>query len=264
MEMAGMPSNPLGQFLRGVTYPIVALFFLQRHRLWRWAIFPVLINILLLAGLWAWGWLSVWPLFQTVERYFESMSADGEVMRTAIHALMVVMWILFFPVAAVMAAAVTWLVGHCVASPFLELLSEHVESAALKTEAPTMSWRLWRRMLAVALTDTMGGVAYLLATAVPLFLLSFIPVVGVLASVAAGAMLVAQQCVGLPLARQLISYGDRWRMVIRHRWFCLGFGTAAVAMLAAPGLNLILLPLATAAGTLLYCDLKKVGGIGLY
>ena len=259
-----MPSNPLGQFLRGVTYPFVAVFFMQRHRLWRWAILPVLINIALLTALCMWAWLSAWPALQGVGQYFETMGADGEVMRSAIHGMMLVAWVLIFPVALFFAGAVVLLAGQCVASPFLELLSEHVEAAALGAEAPAVGWRRWRRMLAVALVDTLGGLAYLMATAVPLFFLSFIPVLGALASVAAGAMLVAQQFVGLPLARQLISYGDRWRMVIRHRWFCLGFGTAAVGMLAMPGVNLLLLPLATVAGTLLYCDLQKAGLVGLY
>ncbi len=259
-----MPSNPLGQFLRGVTYPFVAVFFLQRHRLWRWAILPVLINIALLAALCMWGWFLVRPQLLGIEKYFETMAADGEVMRSAIHSLMLVVWLLIFPVALFMAGAVVLLVGQCVASPFLELLSEHVEAAALGAEVPAVGWRRWRRMLAVALTDTLGGLAYLMATAVPLFFLSFIPVLGALAGVAAGAMLVAQQFVGLPLARQLISYGDRWRMVRRHRWFCLGFGTAALGMLAVPGLNLLLLPVAAAAGTLLYCDLQKAGWVGLY
>ena len=38
-----------------------------------------------------------------------------------------------------------------------------------------------------------------------------------------------------------------------------GFGTAAMALLFVPGLNLVLLPLASVGGTLAYCDLKRAG-----
>ena len=145
-----MPSNPLGQFLQGVTYPIAAVFFLQRQRLWRWAVLPVLINVAMLVALCAWGWWSVWPMLQTVGEYFEKMSADGDVVRSAIHGLMLIVWFLIFPVVLVIAGAVMLLVGQCVASPFLELLSEHVECAALGVQVPAVSWRRWRRILAAS------------------------------------------------------------------------------------------------------------------
>lgn len=259
VTMGNIPTHPLQQFMRGLCYPAVALKFLHRHRLWPWVILPVLINGIIFFAVAMGVWLGLWPVFLRVAAYFQAMAADGEVIRSAITFLRVALWVAVFPVGCIAAAAFILLCGQCIASPFLDLLSERVECAALASALPSMGWRQFGRASLVAIRDLIWGCFYATVMAVPLFFLTFIPGAGPVAAGCIGAMLLAQQFIGLPLARRWVPYSTRWRIVLRHRWLCLGFGTVVMSMFAVPGLNLILLPVASAAGTLVYCDIKQAG-----
>ena len=75
------------------------------------------------------------------------------------------------------------------------------------------------------------------------------------------ALLLAHEFMGLPLTRQLVSYRERWSHVWRHKWLAVGMGTSTMLLLAIPGINLVLLPLASVGGTLMYCDLREAGRV---
>ena len=114
------------------------------------------------------------------------------------------------------------------------------------------------KTVSVAIGDLVWGVFFLVMVNGPLILLGFVPVLGTavaaLVSFGFSALLLSHEFMGLPLTRQLVSYRERWSHVWRHKWLALGMGSSTMLMLAIPGVNLVLLPLAAVGGTLMYCD----------
>jgi CysZ protein len=254
-----IPHHPLALVLWGASYPWRALGFMQRHGLWMWASFAILVHVVLLlvvaCGLWLWTvpWLAL------CNAHLVALAADSPGWQAAVTLAVWGLWAIVVPLILVLSLVVVLLVGQLLASPFLDLLSEQVECAVMGTSAAPAGVRRTLAALALAAADCVWAVLYLGMAYVPLLILSLVPGLGAGISLVAGALLVAQQFLGLVLSRQLISYRARWACVLGNRWSALGFGLMVTLMLAVPGINLLLLPLATVGGTLLTCALWQAG-----
>jgi CysZ protein len=254
-------STFIPQLFRGATYPWRAVLFLHRHRLWRQAGIAVGINILLLGAVMFALVSLAWPWLVSLDARTQAMAADGEVVRVALTLLKWAVWILVMPLVLVASAVVVLLLGGVVAAPFLDMLSERVEQLVIGTApAPWNGRRAWQVFL-FGLTDILWSLAFLVAIYVPLLVVGFIPGIGALASLVGGSLLLAQEFVGMPLARRMMPYRARWRIILDHKWLALGFGAMSTLFLMVPGLNLLLLPVASTAGTLLFCDLLRTGRV---
>jgi len=88
-----------------------------------------------------------------------------------------------------------------------------------------------------------------------IFVLQFLPGVGQVIGVVGGALMLVitlgADAVGPPLARRGLTLGDRRRWVIKHLMVVCGLGTAKAIGLIIPILNIVVLPIAAVAGTLL-------------
>jgi CysZ protein len=140
------------------------------------------------------------------------------------------------------------------------------EVIVLGREAPAGSIRGTLKSAGMAFADALYSLAFLVAVNVPVLMVSvLVPFVGTALGAALSfgfsALLLAQEFVTMPLARQLVAYRKRFAQVWRNRWLAFGFGLAAMGLLLVPGLNLLLLPLAACGGTLAYCDLERAGRV---
>ena len=260
-----VPRNFIAQFFRGVMYPFAALGFLKRNRLWGMAAAAVGINILLLGGL-VWGGYSfLVPYLDSLIVAMVAWAGESSFLGGLVTVLTWVLWIVAMPALVVLNFLVLILVGQAVASPFLDQLSEQVETRVLGLEPEPFSAGRTIRGVSIAVGDLVWGVTLLVVVNVPLLLLGVIPVFGTVVagilSFSFSALLLAHEFMGLPLTRQLVSYRQRWSHLWKHKWLGLGMGTSVMAMLAIPGLNLVLLPLAAVGGTLMYCDLRAGGQV---
>jgi CysZ protein len=247
-----LPDSPLGALLRGVGYPLEALGFIGRHRLWGLCLAAIAVNVLVFGALVGVGLYLVVPW---AEAWVASWAAEW-----ARALLVVLVWLVLLVLAVGVASVILLLVGQAIASPFLDVLSERAEKIVTGREGPKLGLGTVARSIRVALGDLFWGLVYYVAVNVPLLLLGLIPVIGTVPAAVASflfsAMLLAQEFVGLPLTRQHVGYRGRWSFVLAHRAAAIGFGAAAMLLLIVPGLNLVLLPIATVGGTLLYCDLS--------
>jgi CysZ protein len=254
--------------LRGLYYPIEGLGFIRQHRLWGMAAIPTIVNILLFVIVVAVTLWLVVPWLTGLESTLQPASSEGiwaSLLGVLAKVLTVVLWILVPLAILIIGAGIIVLVGQAVASPFLDLLSEKVETIVLGTEPAPATVARTVRSIVVACADVVWTLVFFLAVNIPLLLINFIPVLGAVLNAALSfgfaALLLSQEFVGLSLARQLVSYPARWRVVWANRWEGLGFGCTTMLLLLVPGLNLILLPLASVGGTLLYCDLKAANRV---
>lgn len=256
--------NLFSQYVDGLFYPLEGLAFIRRHGLWRLAFFAIVVNVLLLGGLVALGVYFVWPWLTALDMWLAGFLGGASQLWQTLAALLTwLVWFLVLVLVMGVAGVVLLLVGQAVASPFLDLLSERIETLVLGVEPAGLTVRRLVDTVLVSLGDLVWGLVYYAGVQVPLLLLGLIPVIGTgpaaVLSFGFAALLLAQEFVGLSLTRHLVSYRARWRAVMRNKWSCLGFGTTAMALLFVPGVNLVLLPVAAAGGTLLYCDLRAAG-----
>jgi CysZ protein len=256
------PQSPFLQGWLGLTCPLRAVGFIFRHRLWPHLLVPVLVNCVLLAALGAFGFLSLAPKIARLTGAIAGW-APGSGWASALATLVsVVIWICCMVLALALGAVLLVLLGRAIASPFLDALSERVETILSGAAAPPWGLARMVRSLAVSLGDLVGGVAILIVVQLPVFLIG-LTAVGAVPAAAFGfvvsALLLAHEFVGLPLVLRHVSYTARWRVVRQNGWSALGFGTMTMVLVAVPGLNLLLLPVAVVAGTLLCHDLRRSG-----
>lgn len=150
--------------------------------------------------------------------------------------------------------AVTLLVG----GPFYEYLSETVEDrlgpvpgGTAPPERAPGAWMLFLR----GIRDSVLLVAASIMCAVPLLVAGFLPVLGQtvvpVLTVTAGSWLLALELVGVPFARRGLRLGERHRALRGRRLLSLGATVPAYLLCAIPFAAVLVLPVATVAGTLL-------------
>ena len=246
-------------FAQGASYPLRALHFLTVHRLWRWALVPaaVALAVWAAAGLAIFHWLGPWAEHMWWYGPSGVWTFSGEhwaVMR-------VVLGLVVLPPAVLSATWLTVLVAHVLASPVMAMLSQRVEDLALGQPRRPVRLATLVEMLLVAAGDLAMGIIYLPLAHLGLLAAVLVPGLGGGVALGAASMALAQQFVGLPLARRWVSYRLRWRVVRDHRWMCIGLGCVLTVAWVLPVINLLALPVAACAGTLAFCDLLQRGAL---
>lgn len=147
------------------------------------------------------------------------------------------------------------IVASVISSPFLALLSERVEET-LTGEKPTASGNLLVIALR-ALGREVEKLLYYLPRLIGIFLLTLVPVVNVASPVLwalFGAWMMAIQYTDYAADNNGVAFRDlRGRLGI-SRFQAVMFGLVAYVALAIPVLNLILIPVAVAGGTVFYVE----------
>jgi CysZ protein len=166
-------------------------------------------------------------------------------------------WLLFPLLAAILlvTAFLTFtLIGNLVLAPFNGLLSSRVERAltgrAVAADDEPLAAAM-RRSLKLAL----WRLGFVLVRLAAVFLLGFIPVVGLLAlplGVVLGAWLLALEFSDNPLGNWGWDLPRQRNLLRRHRAGFIGFGLAVLGLSLVPIVNLALIP-AAVAGMTAYC-----------
>lgn len=149
------------------------------------------------------------------------------------------------------------LLANLLLAPFNGMLAARVEKLLRgRVRSPPQRGMLVEARRTVA--DELRRWGYVLLRLLGVFVLGFIPVVGVLAvplGIALGAWFLAMEFAGNALGNW--GYGfDAQRRLLRSHWpRFLGFGLATMGLALVPGLNLALVPAAVAGATALCLDL---------
>ncbi|MCX6125331.1 MAG: EI24 domain-containing protein [Proteobacteria bacterium] len=139
-------------------------------------------------------------------------------------------------------------IAGVVASPVYEVISVRIERELLGEQYYRIPWA---RMPGLLFGEACKA---MLVLSVPLMML-LIPGVNLVAGVAA-AFLLGWDFYDYPLARRGWSLRDRWNFVRSEFWTVLGFGI----WLAIPVVQMVLVPMAVAGGTILNVEALKRRG----
>lgn len=135
-----------------------------------------------------------------------------------------------------------------IASPIYEMISVRIEQELLGDQHYKIPWN---RMLNVFGGEVLKALVVMI---VPLILI-LIPGVNIFAGLVA-AFLFGWDFYDYPLARRGWSFSERWRFVRSEFWTILGFGI----WLIIPGVQIVLVPMAVAGGTILNIEALKRRG----
>jgi CysZ protein len=258
----------------GATYPIQAFGVLLRYpRLWTCVIFPILINILLGGILytsllrpgwqfinqstasmtpWLAGWIASLPKWAAQLLFWLPASAnflDAVLGWILAIALLITTGLLLVQFGAIFGA------------PWYGTLAERLEQLRMG-ELPVAKFSIGR-----ALQDVWRAIAFqlkkliLAATiGILLLLINFLPIPVITTGIASfGGIALASLLVGLdfldpPLERRRLSFRRKLGIFIRTLPASATFSWVCLVLVSIPLLNLLVVPICVAAGTLFCCD----------
>lgn len=209
--------------------------FIARHGLWRYLAVPVFLNLAIAAG---GGFVAVRLARRWVGNLVAVPSAVGSV--------------LFFVTTALLAIALFLIVQPVLSAPFIDVLTERVETLVRGWHpqvglGASLFWALAHGLLKLVL--------YASALAA-VFVLSVTTGIGGGLGVALYALFLAFDGFDYPLARRGVGFVGKWRYLLLHPGQTLGYCLGAVFLYLVP-LAIVVAPAFAAVGaTLAYLDLE--------
>ena len=249
----------LSDGLRGFGFPFQgAVFLRQHHTLWKWALFPAIINLVVFAAALS-IFISMYPtLYDLTTSFIPPTSPDAWYVWLWIAPLRLLAW-LIGALLVIVSLAVLFLIflllGTVIASPFLDVLAQRVEDVITgRPAADNLTLSNTWRSFAVSAEAELKRIGFFVVVGMALFLLGLIPFLSPFTVIAAALftlLFLPLQYAGYAMDHRLMTFAQRRALIWKHRWLMLGFGTAASLTLLIPLLNFICLPILVVGATLL-------------
>jgi CysZ protein len=244
-------------FADGMRYPWRGVRLVAGHReLWPFVVAPAILLASLLLGAAAIAWVVGGLLLA----WLWSPAPDAPF---TTHALWMLAALAIRLTLTGLAAVALYLTASIIGSPFLDRLSQEVEFLALGHRDPPSSLRTATRDLLSSVWHSALSLVVWLALMAVCAALNIAPLVGSAISFALAttgtALLLAREAMDGTMSRRRMSYAHKVRVVFANLGPALGFGLVHTVVLWIPIVNLAVLPMAVAGGTLLYCDLERAG-----
>lgn len=207
---------------------------------------PLVINIVLFVGLiyFAGHQFSLWVdhLMPTLPSWLSFLNY--------------LLWPLFVVLVVLMVFFTFTMLANIIAAPFNGFLSEKVEVVVRGTDDfPAFSWGELIAMVPRTLAREMRKLGYFLPRAIGLFILSFIPVVNLIAAplwLLFGVWMMAIQYIDYPADNHKLGWNEMLAWLRQKRWQSMSFGGIVYLVLLVPVVNLLMMPAAVAGATLFW------------
>ncbi len=253
MENRGKKQNFIVRGVMGLTAPLRGfIFIIKNPRLIKFAIFPIIINIILILTIYIFGSRY---LIGLIDRWIPDEKAWYWAILFWIAVVFVVLAV------SLVAAVFFYIIAGIICVPFNELLSQEVESMLRENpHKEDFSVRLLALDIWLAIIGEIKRIFLYLSLMIPLLLLNLIPAVG---TVIYGAifgvvtlLFLAFDFVDHPLGRRRIPFREKRKFIIKHFSSMIGFGAGVFIFLLVPIVNFIVLPLNAVGGTILFSEIE--------
>ena len=207
---------------------------------------PLTINLLLFVGL----------IVIAMQQFAGWVDTFMPTLPTWLSFLEYVLWPLFVVLVLLMVFFTFNLLANIIAAPFNGFLSEKVEVVVRgQDDFPPFSGAELMAMVPRTLGREMRKLGYFLPRALALLILSFIPVLNILAAplwLLFGVWMMAVQYIDYPADNNKMSWDDMLSWLREKRWQSLSFGGITYLALLVPGLNIVMMQAAVAGATLFW------------
>ena len=253
------------QWLQGAGYFLKGFSLITQPGLRRFVIAPLLINALLFAALIGYGALYMQEAVAYVAGFIPEAPdlwswLDWLESLIAFFLGLVewLLWLLFGLTALFLAFYAFSVVGNLIAAPFNGLLAEKVERHLNGQPLDDGDgWLDALKSIGPALAAEARKLAYIGVRALPLLLLSFVPVLNVAAPflwALFGAWMLALEYMDYPMGNHGLLFPEQRARLKQRRMLSLGFGGAAMGMTLIPVLNFLVMPTAVAGATAMWVE----------
>ena len=225
--------------------------YIDHKNLVKYCILPMLIALAFIVGAW-------FLFYCTADYVIEGIWQEPEpgFFHTVWTIFSVAIWLVF----AVTMICVTMFLMPVFVMPFTDILSEKVESILGTWEAKPFSMAFFLKDIGYSIGLEVLRVSIKLLCLIPLFLISFIPIIGPIVYFASTSYFLTKYTgmdfVDCSAARRGWTSRERMRFAKQNRWALCGLGSAVVLSFLIPFLFVIVWPGAVAGGTLLFLRSK--------
>lgn len=238
--MRGNPVKGAGYLLRGFSM-------LPEPGIRRFVLIPMLINIFIFSG-------AIWLLINEFEGWVNYWLGQLPQWMSFIDWLL---WPLFAVLVLISVYYGFSMVANLIAAPFNGFLSEKVEKMRSGAIMEDEGWKGMLAMVPRALQRELSKMAYYLPRLFLLLVLSFIPVVNIIAPFLwflFGAWMMAIQYCDYPMDNNKVSFRQMKVMLAQRRLTSLSFGAIVQVGMMIPLVNLVVMPAAVIGATLFWCE----------
>ncbi|HHH43076.1 MAG TPA: sulfate transporter CysZ [Gammaproteobacteria bacterium] len=229
---------------RGAGYLLQGFSLLRKPGLRRFVLMPLLINILLFAGLigWAYGW---------VDGYSRTLISGLPDWLYWLRYIVVPVFVLTSLVVIFYGFSI---LANLIAAPFNGLLAEAVEKHLAGTELQG-DWRQLLRDIVPSILSELRKLLYFALRAIPLLLLLLIPLVNVAASVLwvlFSAWMMTVQYMDYPMANHHLFFSEQRARLRKRPMLAWSFGGLVMLCTLVPVVNFVVMPAAVAGATAIW------------
>ncbi len=211
----------------------------------RYAVMPLLINILLFGGLIWFGYAQFSPLVESAMSYLPDF----------LDFLRWIIWLIITITTAIIVFFTFTPFANIVAAPFNALLSEKIE--VLLTGKQVDSGSSFIKIIHDSVLSQLRKLLYILIWSAALLLVSLIPVINIAAPVLwviFGSWLISLEYLDYPMGNHELSFTREKQILSKRRGLALGFGGSVMVLTSIPLLNFIVMPVSVAGATVLWVE----------
>jgi CysZ protein len=234
-------SNPV----LGASYVLKGLSLITKPGVKRHVIIPLLINIVIFTGL-------VWLLADQFDRLIDWFLPT---LPEWLAWLSYLLWLLFAIMAIIIVFFTFTFVANLIGSPFNPFLSAAVEKH-LTGKTPE-SLKSFAAEAKDAILGELRKWGYFALWAIPLLILTFVPVVNLVAPILwfiFGSWMLSLEYMDYPLGNYGLAFPEIRQKVAERRMLSLGFGSAATVATMIPIMNFLVMPVCVAGATAMRID----------
>lgn len=237
-------NNPI----KGVNYLFKGFNLIKQPGLRKYVILPLLINVLIFAGLGilAFGWLG---------GLVDQMMAG---LPDWVQWLDWLVWFVIYAASIVLMYFTFTAMANFISAPFNGVLAEAVEEKVTGIDkSDDAPWHQALTQIGPAIKEEITKLIYFITRSLPFFVLFFIPGINFIASalwMLFGTWLLALQYADYPLANQKVLFKDQRKLLAEKRLLVMGFGAAVMGGMMIPIVNLVIIPAAVAGATVMYLE----------
>jgi len=239
-------------FLKGASYLFRGFKLIQQKGIRHFAYLPMAINTLLFS-------IAIWVGFSQFDLWIHNM-IPAWIPEWVLNWFMWLIWLVFGSILLIVVFFSFSLLANILAAPFNGVLAEAVEDKLTGQKAAEMPWQQLIKDIPVILWQEIHKIGYFLLWAIPLFILSWIPVINIIAPIlwiAFSAWFLAVEYHDYPMGNHHLTFPSQRKILRENRMLALGFGLATLGATMIPFVNFLVIPAAVAGATALYLERLK-------
>lgn len=242
----------MNELFKGASYLFKGFGLIHQKGIRRFAYIPVAINTLLFSFA---IWLGITRFDQWINNFIPTWIPEW-----LLGWIMWFIWPLFAGLLILIVFFSFSIIANILAAPFNGLLAEAVETKLLGQTPPSLSWQEIAKDAPKLIWNEIRKLMYVLLWMVPLFILSWIPVLNIIAPVlwiAFSSWMLAIDYHDYPMGNHQLKFPEQRALLKQKRSLALGFGLATLGATMIPFVNFLVIPAAVAGATALYLDNLK-------